>query len=56
MVNPFNDTDYKDLTDSQKAAVDAYWDNLDHSKVDCDDCICGVKNCPDAYAHTTSGY
>ena len=21
-----------------------------------DTCICGEKNCPDAYAHTTSGY
>lgn len=21
-----------------------------------DACICGVKDCPDAYAHTTSGY
>ena len=19
-------------------------------------CVCGEKNCPDAYAHTTSGY
>lgn len=23
---------------------------------DTDTCICGEKNCPDAYAHTTSGY
>jgi len=54
MVNPFNDTDYKDLTDSQKAAVDAYYDNLDNDNND--GCPCGVKDCPDAYAHTTSGF
>ena len=55
MVNPFSDTDYKDLTDSQKAAVDAYYDNA-YNDNDNDGCVCGVKDCPDAYAHTTSGF
>ena len=47
---------YDDLTDSQKAHVDATLDHLSDDPKDDGVCVCGTKDCPDAYAHTTSGY
>jgi hypothetical protein len=47
--------DYDNLSDNDKAHVDATLDSLS-DPVDNDTCVCGVKDCPDAYAHTTSGF
>jgi len=45
---------YSNLTESEQAHVDAALDSLDDTTGDA--CVCGEKNCPDEYAHTTSGY
>jgi hypothetical protein len=47
--------DYDNLSDNDKAHVDATLDSYD-DPVDNDTCVCGIKDCPDAYAHTTSGF
>ena len=47
---------YDNLTDNQKAHVDATLDHLSDDPKDDGVCVCGTKDCPDAYAHTTSGY
>lgn len=34
-----------------------YQEELDEkARVERNECVCGVINCPDEYAHTTSGY
>ena len=47
---------YDNLTDNQKAHVDATLDHLSDDPKDDGVCVCGTKDCLDAYAHTTSGY
>ncbi len=44
---------YKSLSETEQAHVDAALDSLDDTG---NVCICGKQECPDAYAHTTSGY
>ena len=45
---------YDKLSESEQAHVDAALDSLDDEPGD--ECVCGEKDCPDEYAHTTSGY
>jgi len=45
---------YNNLTEGEQAHVDAALDSLDDTTGDA--CVCGKTECPDAYAHTTSGY
>ena len=45
---------YDNLSESEQAHVDAALDSLDDETGD--ECVCGVKDCPDEYAHYTSGY
>tara|TARA_B100000902_G_scaffold355988_1_gene369320 strand:+ start:954 stop:1127 length:174 start_codon:yes stop_codon:yes gene_type:complete len=47
---------YDVLSDSEKAHVDATLDNLSEAPVEEGVCVCGTKDCPDAYSHTTGGY
>ena len=45
---------YNNLSESEQAHVDAALDSLDDETGD--ECVCGEKDCPDEYAHWTSGY
>ena len=47
---------YDNLSDNDKAHVDATLDNLSDNDDFNDVCICGTKDCPDAYAHVTGGW
>ena len=47
--------DYDNLSESEQAHVDAALDSLDDSS-EAGVCVCGTKDCPEEYAHTTSGY
>jgi hypothetical protein len=47
---------YEVLSDSEKAHVDATLDNLSEDSVEEGVCVCGTKDCPDAYAHVSGGY
>ena len=42
---------YQTMTTTCRATLDSLSDPVDN-----DTCVCGVKDCPDAYAHTTSGF
>ena len=60
VLDILNNKPYNDLSDSDKAHVDAYNDHLDTLAVEAKydgnpPCICGTFNCPDAYEHTTGG-
>lgn len=47
---------YDKLTESEQAHVDAACDFMSEPQTEEGVCICGTKNCPEEYAHTTSGY
>lgn len=50
--------DYDNLSETEKAHVDAaldHFENQNHQNDD-DTCVCGETNCADTYAHVTSGY
>jgi len=43
---------YNNLSETEQVHVDAALDQTPETNV----CVCGEKNCADAYAHVTSGY
>lgn len=47
---------YDKLTESEQAHVDAACDFMSEPPTEEGVCICGTKNCPEEYAHITSGY
>ena len=44
---------YDKLTESEQAHVDAACDFMSEPQTEEGVCICGTKNCPEEYAHTT---
>ena len=46
--------DYNNLSESEQAHVDAALDSLEDSQ-EAGVCVCGTKDCPEEYVHTTSG-
>ena len=47
--------DYHNLSESEQAHVDAALDSLEDIQEE-GECVCGAKDCPEEYVHTTSGY
>ena len=47
--------DYNNLSESEQTHVDAALDSLEDSQ-EAGVCVCGTKDCPEEYVHTTSGY